>query len=131
MGKASRDKGARGERQACQELRDLGFTAERVSGLECASTLVSGVDIIMGPGDCPDLLAAWKAGRARSIQVKHVAKNAPSVAKVLENADLGLIHFTEGPERGKTFVVLRLEDLPALARDVIDGAAVAVQGDAW
>lgn len=109
MGRFSRAKGRRGELRACKELGALGFRCRRVSGDEAGA---KGSDVVH------DVEAAAPGEASWSVQCKEAGARVPSLAKIMENATLGFVHLTAGKLRGKSFVIVAVDDLRVFARDV-------------
>ena len=108
MGKASREKGARGERRCCDWLASLGMAARRVGPLESGKYgKTAGWDVEAG-----DRHPRWR------IQAKEVARRCDSIPRLLEKAQMAFVHFTHGPLRGKSIVVVDADDLGVLAREL-------------
>ena len=105
MGKPSRDKGARGERRCVDYFKGLGIPAHRVSSLETDANSPVAWDVEAGG------IEAWR------IQVKEVEQNCPALPRLMEDANIGFVHFTNGD----TFVVVRAEELEELAKMVTEG----------
>ena len=102
MGKPSRDKGARGERRAADFFKRLGLFARRVSSLE--TNQASGIDYDVQVDSRAHYPDPWK------VQVKEVAKNCPALPTLMENANIGFVHYTNGD----TLLIIRADDLEPL-----------------
>ena len=102
MGKASRDKGARGERRAVKFFEGMGFRAYRVSSLETDANSPVDYDVSV---ETKDSSWGWK------VQVKEVARNCPALPKLMEKAHIGFVHYTNG----RTFLVVDADDFKELA----------------
>ena len=111
-GKRSRSKGARGERRAVEFFKSLGFSAHRVSSLETDPSSPVKWDVQV---DTRNREAGW------NVQVKEVKRNCPSLPKLMENAHLGFVHYTNG----RTFLVVDVDDFKELAEAVV----AAEEGD--
>ena len=98
-GRRSRDKGARGERRCVKFFEGLGLPAHRVSSLETDQNSPVNWDVSVG-GKKP-----WR------VQVKEVAQNCPPLPKLMANADIGYVHYTNG----RTFLVVDADDFAELA----------------
>ena len=104
MGRASREKGARGERRCCDFFQRLGIPAYRVSSLESDRGSPVNYDVTLTGTD-------WK------VQVKEVKKNCPALPVLMANAHVGFVHFSSG----RTFVVIDADDLREFAKLVASG----------
>jgi hypothetical protein len=105
MGRKEREKGARGEREACLYFEALGMSVKRVGNTESTKGGARGWDV------------EARAGRNEpwNVQVKNVQR-CPSIPGMFEEgATLVYLHLTgEG-----SYVIVAAEDLPALAREVV------------
>ena len=108
MGKASRDKGARGERQVVQILRDWGFDAHRT-----------------GEWKKDDILVPI-AGEERVIEVKVRAAGA-SATLLYEALETGAWACTHKRDRKDWLVTLRFKDLLQLIRELTKADAETMQ----
>ncbi len=100
-GRASRDKGQRGERRACDFFESIGIRARKVGDLETGTygkTL--GWDVELGP----EGIVPWK------VQAKEVGR-FPSPAEMLEKAHVAFVHMTHGKLRGRNLILIDADDL--------------------
>ena len=110
MGKASRDKGQRGQRRCRAFLEGLGlrvvdheeYTTRWASTPEDAL----GWDMAIADGEYP-----WR------VQAKEHGK-FPSPVEVLQNAAVGFIHLTHGKLRGRSLILIDADDLVEFAKVV-------------
>jgi len=104
-GKASRDKGGRGERRWCAWFEEHGIPARRVGNLEAGTYgKTDGWDLELD-GSNPPL----------RVQAKELAKNCPSPRAMLEKAHIACVHFTEGPYETRDVVMMRADVFKELA----------------
>jgi Holliday junction resolvase len=107
MGRTSREKGKRGERELAQALRDLGIDARRsvqYSGREGTADLTTSL-----PG------VHWEAKRSARIAALRFLEQAERDSPA---TDLPVVACRE--DRGPWTVIVRLEDLPRLAEKIAE-----------
>ena len=101
MGKPSRDKGKRGERELAKELT-------RLFGIECRR----GVQYQGGP-DSPDIAGMpgvhWECKHVQAFQLRR------SLAQAVDECGEAIPVVAQRGNREEWVAVVRLEDLPALA----------------
>ena len=108
MGRASREKGKRGEREFAQILRDLGFQAERTvqycgrNGTSDVSSSLDGVHI-----------EVKRYARIAALRfMEQAVRDCPS-------SDLPVVAMRE--DHGEWMIMIRVKDLPGLATKFVEG----------